>query len=133
MLEVISKRRSIRRYKRGNISKSVILEIIKAGMNAPSAGNQQPWEFVVVTDRKILNKIMEIHPYSKMLSETDTAILVCGNTSREKHVGYWVQDCSAAVENMLLEIVNQNFGGSMVGSLSAGGKMPKTIRIIFSA
>jgi nitroreductase len=84
-------------------------------MAAPSAGNQQPWEFIVVTDRDLLDKITKVHPYAKMLLGAPAAIIVCGNTNREKHAGFWVQDCSAAVENMLLEATHQGLGSVWLG------------------
>ncbi len=92
-----------------------MLQFIKAGMNAPSAGNQQPWHFVVINDRKILVEITNIHPYAQMLEQASCAILVCGDLDLEKHKGYWVQDCSAATQNILLAIADRGFGGVWLG------------------
>ena len=114
MQEIIN-RRSIRSYRADAVSEEQIEHILRAGMAAPSAGNQQPWEFIVVTDRDLLTKITEVHPYSKMLLEAPAAIIVCGNTRREKHKGFWVQDCSAAVQNMLLEATHQGLGSVWLG------------------
>lgn len=101
-LEAIYSRRSIRRYTGEPVPNEMIQELLKAAMSAPSAGNEQPWEFVVITEREMLNRIPSIHPYSQMLKEAPAAILVCGNEQREKYSGYWVQDCSAATENLLI-------------------------------
>jgi nitroreductase len=114
-MKAIYARRSIRRYAKDPLPREKLLEFVKAGMNAPSAGNEQPWQFLVVTDRPLLGKIMEIHPYSSMLREAPAAIMVCGDTSLEKYKGYWVQDCSAATENILLEIADQGYGGVWLG------------------
>lgn len=114
-MDAIYKRRSIRKYKNESIPKEKLLEFIKAGMNAPSAMNQQPWHFVIITDKEVLNKITEIHPHSQMLKEASAAILVCGDLVLENGRGYWVQDCSAATENILLEIADQNYGGVWLG------------------
>ncbi len=84
-------------------------------MAAPSAGNQQPWEFVVVRDRQILNGITGVHPYSQMLKEAQLAIVVCADLDREKHVGYWPQDCAAATENILLEAQHLGIGSVWLG------------------
>ena len=92
-----------------------LLEFVRAGMNAPSAGNQQHWRFVIVTERSILDKIPGIHPYAEMLKQAPAAILVCGDLDLESHKGYWVQDCSACTENILLEIADQGFGGVWLG------------------
>jgi nitroreductase len=89
--------------------------IIKAGMNAPSAGNEQPWHFVVIDDRNILNSIADFHPFAKMTRTAPVAILVCGEPELEKHKDLWVQDCSAATQNMLLEITDLGLGGVWVG------------------
>lgn len=114
-MNTIYKRRSIRKYTSKPVSEKVLKDIIKAGMNAPSAGNQQPWHFIIINERKLLDEITKIHPYSQMLHEAQVAVLVCGDLDFEKHKGYWVQDCSAATENMLLEIVDQSLGGVWLG------------------
>jgi nitroreductase len=114
-MEVIYRRRSIRKFRNEPVSRQAFEAVIRAGMNAPSAGNQQPWQFVIIDERSLLERITEIHPYAQMLHEAPAAILVCGDLKLEKHEGYWVQDCSAAVENMLLEIVDQGLGGVWLG------------------
>ena len=114
-MDTIYRRRSIRKYTGEPVSDEVLMAVVKAGMNAPSAGNQQPWHFVIIDQRPLLEKITDIHPYAQMLHEAPAAILVCGDLNLEKHVGYWVQDCSAAVENMLLEIVDLGLGGVWLG------------------
>ena len=114
-MDAIYKRRSVRKYTSKPVPEKNIIEFIRAGMNAPSAGNQQPWHFVIIDDREILKEITVIHPYSKMLHQASAAILVCGDLDLEKHEGYWVQDCSAATENILLEIADQGFGGVWLG------------------
>lgn len=114
MQEIID-RRSVRSYRSDAVTEEQIEHILRAAMAAPSAGSQQPWDFIVVTDRTLLTKITEVHPYSKMLLEAPAAVVVCGNLSREKHADYWVQDCSAAVENMLLEATHQGLGSVWLG------------------
>jgi nitroreductase len=101
-LEAIFTRRSIRKYTPEPVSEEDLKTLLAAAMSAPSAGNQQPWEFIVIDDRKILDAIPQVHPYSKMLLEASLAILVCGNLEIERHRGYWIQDCSAATQNILL-------------------------------
>jgi nitroreductase len=115
MINVICQRRSIRKYTAESIPPAVLLEFVKAGMNAPSAGDEQPWQFVVVTDPATLRKIPEFHPHSRMLKDAPAAICVCGDLALQKHRGFWVQDCSAATENILLEIAGQGYGGVWIG------------------
>jgi nitroreductase len=114
-MEVILARRSIRSYTSQPVPKEVIEELLKAGMAAPSADNKQPWHFVVIDDGKILNQIPKFHPYSKMLKEASVAILVCGHVKSEKHKGFWVQDCSAATQNILLAVEALGLGAVWLG------------------
>ncbi len=114
-MEAIFSRRSIRKFTSEKVSEQVIEELLKAGMAAPSAGNQQPWQFVVIDDRKILDQIPTVHPYSAMLKEANVAILVCGDLKAEKHKGYWVQDCSAAIQNILIAVEALGLGAVWLG------------------
>lgn len=104
MFDVIYKRRSIRKFVPRPVAPEIIEKIIRCGMQAPSAGNSQPWQFVVVRKKETLHKITSFHPYAQMLDTVDAAIVVCGDKSKEIFPGYWVQDCSACVQNMLLAV-----------------------------
>ncbi len=115
MLEEIRKRRSVRKYEDKPVSDEKIEQLLRAAMQAPSARNLQPWEFIVLKDKKTLAIIPEFHPYSAMVPSAGAAILVCGNMKRQSHIGYIVQDCSAAVQNILLEVVNQELGAVWLG------------------
>ena len=114
-MKAILTRRSIRKYKPQAVPDEIITELLTAAMSAPSAGNEQPWEFVVINDRKLLDRIPEFHPYATMLKEAPVAILVCGDLKREKHKGYWVQDCSAATENILIAVNEKKLGAVWLG------------------
>jgi nitroreductase len=115
MMNSLFARRSIRHYTKEPVSQDTIEQLLKAAMAAPSAGNQQPWHFVVIQDRKILDEITNIHPYARMTTEASVAILVCGDLRAEKHPGFWVQDCSAATENILIEACEIGLGAVWVG------------------
>ncbi len=114
-LDVIIKRRSIRKYTTLSVQDDDIEKILQAAMYAPSARNSQPWHFIVVTDRQILNKIMQLHPYAGMLKEAPLAIVVCADENIEKTEGYWVQDCSAATQNIMLAAHTMNLGSVWLG------------------
>ncbi|KUG29947.1 nitroreductase family protein [hydrocarbon metagenome] len=101
-LDAIHTRRSIRKYDGRPVSPAQAETLLRAAMAAPSAGNAQPWRFVVVTDRLILDRIPDIHPYAAMVRTAPLGILVLGDTSLDKYPGYWVLDCAAAIQNMLL-------------------------------
>jgi nitroreductase len=112
---VILTRRSIRKYTKKSISNTLIKHILEAGVNAPSAGNQQPWQFIVIDNRKILDELPNFLPNGKMLKDADKAICICGDLSQEKHSGYWMLDCSAATQNMLLAAHAKGLGACWLG------------------
>ncbi len=114
-IEAIRTRRSIRRYSGEPVPDDVLAEILQAAMSAPSAGNQQPWHFVIVTDRAVREKIPTFHPYAQMVPDAPVAIVVCGDLRLESYKGYWVQDCSAATQNILLAAHAKGLGAVWVG------------------
>ena len=101
-LEAIFTRRSVREYKSGKIDNEKIKILLDAAMCAPSARNRQPWHFIVVADREVLNQIPNYHPYADMMKSASLAILVCGEVDSERYREYLPVDCSAATENLLL-------------------------------
>ena len=115
ILEGIITRRSIRKYTSQKINNDQVQMLIKTGMYAPSARNQQPWHFIVIDNRDLMNKITEVHPYAKMLTEAQLAILVCGDETLELSAGYWVVDCSAATQNILLAAHGMGLGAVWLG------------------
>lgn len=114
-LEAIHSRRSIRKYTNDPIAAETIHELLAAAMSAPSAGNEQPWQFLVVNDPNLLTQAARIHPFAGMAKEAPAAILVCGDTSLEKFPGFWVQDCSAATQNLLLAAHAKGLGAVWTG------------------
>jgi len=114
-MDAILNRRSIRKYKDLKVSDEIVEELLKAGMAAPSAGNEQPWEFIVLRDKDVMKKITEVHPYSQMLLNADVAIVVCGDEDKEHYKGFWVQDCSAATENILIAAEDKGLGAVWLG------------------
>lgn len=113
-MNAILLRRSIRHYTSDPVPSTMITDLLRAAMAAPSAGNEQPWQFVVINDRTILDKIPRFHPFARMLHEANTAILVCGDLSRVIHEGFWAQDCAAATENLLLAATELKLGAVWV-------------------
>lgn len=109
-------RRSVRQFEKDReIPQSDIDDILKIAMYAPSARNTQPWEFVVVKDKKMRDKIAEVHPYAKFLKDASLAIVVCGDTNQETAPGYWVVDTSIATENLLLACHGRGLGACWCG------------------
>jgi nitroreductase len=114
-LEAIFARRSIRCYTAKEVPPQIIHTLLEAGMAAPSANNKQPWHFVVISERAVLDAIPKFHPYSRMLLEAPLAILVCGDSRLESHPGYMAQDLSAAVENILIAAQGLGLGAVWLG------------------
>ena len=115
LMDVIHTRRSIRKYLNKPVSSTMVETILKAAMAAPTAGNQQPWHFIVITDRARLDAIPDFHPYSKMVKQTPVAVLVCGDPEAKKWPTFWEQDASAATQNMLLAARDLGLGTVWVG------------------
>ena len=92
----------MREFKPGAIKREQIEQLLAAGMSAPSAHNEQPWCFVVVDDREILKKLATTGTHVEVAATAAAAIVVCGDMDLELAPGTWVQDCSAATQNILL-------------------------------
>ncbi len=108
-------RRSIRTFTDSPILPKDVETLLKAGMAAPSAGNAQPFRFVVVTEPDLLQKIPTIHPYAAMAANAPLGILVCADVHSEKYPGFWVQDCSAAIQNILIAARALSIGSVWTG------------------
>lgn len=107
-------RTSVRRFTDKSVSPEQVEALLRAAMSAPSGVNRQPWEFVVVDDKKLLAELAAALPYAKMAAHAPLAIVVCGNSERflegDDSV-LWEQDLSAASENLLLAAHALGLGG----------------------
>ncbi|NLF01544.1 MAG: nitroreductase family protein [Anaerolineales bacterium] len=115
-LDIIMKRRSIRRYLPKEVEREQLGLLMQAAMAAPSAANSQPWEFVVVTDPSTLEELRK-RLYAGRY-EAPAAIVVCGNVGIAHNSAaryHWVQDCSAAAENILIAAVGLGLGAVWIG------------------
>jgi Nitroreductase len=109
-ITAILTRRSIRQFSSQTVSEEDIELLLHCAMQAPSAGNAQLWQFIILTDRSLLNKIQEFHPFAEALETSPLAILVCGDERYEKRPGRWPMDCSAATQNILLAAHSRGLG-----------------------
>lgn len=104
-LQTIMTRFSCRHFSGAPITDEQITILLQAAMAAPTAENKQPWDFIVIRDKNTLTALSNPMEYSKMTASAEAAILVCGNLDKAMsgfESGYWVQDCAAATENLLL-------------------------------
>lgn len=103
-LEFILGRRSIRAFAPGEINDATVTQLLQAAMAAPSAVARDPWRFVVIRNRQTLSAIAAALPNGGMLAAAPLGIVVCGDldVAHDHQLSYLLQDCSAAVENLLL-------------------------------
>ena len=138
-LETIMTRTSVRKYADRPVEKEKIEAMLRAGMAAPTAVNKQPWHFVVVNDKAKLNELAASNPRAGMLKSAPLAVVVCGDMDKAlqgKGQAYWIQDCSAATENILLAAHSMGLGAVWTGvypmedrikPLSKMLKLPETV------
>lgn len=115
-LDLFYKRRSIRKFTEEPLSREQIMDLLKAGMAGPSAMNAQPWEFVVITDNETIDRLRRALVFAKM--KPAAVICVLGSRRMQKNKAgerFWVQDCSAASENILLAAQALGLGGVWIG------------------
>lgn len=115
IFDAIATRRSVRKYTDRPVTDEDIRTVLEAAMMAPSAGNAQPWHFVVVRDAALRARVAELNVYAAMARTAPAGILVCGDLHLEKYPGFWVQDCSAAIQNLLLAAHGLGLGAVWTG------------------
>ena len=138
-IDAINSRRSIRRFDARDIDENVIKDIIKLGNLAPSAGNLQPRDFLVVREKQTKNKLARAALNQSFVAEAPVVIVVCANTKRVSHYGkrgmelYCIQDSAAAIQNMLLAVVDFGLASCWIGAFDEEAvasilDLPKHIR-----
>ncbi|MDI6916223.1 MAG: nitroreductase family protein [Thermoplasmatales archaeon] len=123
MMDAIRKRRSIRKYKSGKIDEKDIIEILENAILAPSAGNLQSWEFVLVKTMEQKKKLADAAFGQDFILDADFVVVVCADQKRSSMVYgergyelYSIQDTAAAIENILLTVTEKGFGACWVGA-----------------
>ena len=133
-IDSIANRRSIRSYKDTPVGRDTIEVLLKAGMTAPTASNNQPWEFVVVTNQETRKQLVQAKPHAEMLLEAPACIIVCGNRERfypeEEVQDFWVQDCSAATENILVAAASLGLGTCWCGVFPRKARLEAVSKVL---
>lgn len=111
MLEVIKKRRSIRKYQPKEVEEEKLNEVLKAAMFAPSAHGRRPWEFIVVKEKETKDKLSKATQYSSFVKDAPLVLVLCAN---ERNDPRWVEDLSIAAAHIYLEVTNQGLGTCFV-------------------
>ncbi len=122
--ECIKTRASVRDFRKDQIPEKDLLEILEAATQAPSAGNLQDWEFVVVKDPKVKRDIAVASLNQRFIWEAPVVIVVCSNLERIGEYGergrnlYAIQDTAAAIENLMLAAWDRGIGSCWVGAFN---------------
>ncbi len=116
-LSFLFSRRSVRVYQHVDVSDDLVRDLLEAAMSAPSAVAKDPWEFIVIRQPEILAKIADGLPNGKMLTDAPVGIVICGDLNRahDGQLSYMLQDCSAAIENLLLAATALGLGACWLG------------------
>ena len=117
-MNAIYTRRSVRQYRDKQVEQSLIEQLLKAAMQAPSAMNQQCWEFLVVKNRDALNELVNYNVGAKMLKDAPLAIIVLGNMNRVVSQSSWQCDLGAVTQNILLEATTLGLGAVWLGTIN---------------
>src|SRR5699024_9768161 len=118
VLDAIFSRRSIRKFTGEVISDNNLQTLLKAGFQAPSAHNFEQREFVVIKDKKVIEKITKFHEYAQMLANAGCGFVVCGDKEKQPERGLLVEDCSASIQHMLLAAHGLGLGAVWCGLYS---------------
>ena len=111
--KTIFNRKSVRNYVEAQISPETLEFLVKAGMAAPSAIDRRPWEFIIINDKAVVKKLNDALPSAKMAEKAGYAIVVAGNIEKQaggKDSTFWIMDCSAAAQNILLAAESLGLG-----------------------
>lgn len=128
-LDAIRTRRSTRKFAAGPVSEDQVEALLRAAMQAPSAKNLQPWQFITVTDRNTMHAFTAWHPHAAMLREAPLGILVCGDRSLQSIDGYLALDCAAATENLLLAAHALGLGAVWLGIYPREERIAEAVRL----
>jgi nitroreductase len=126
----ILERVSIRNFTAQPVEAEKVTHLLKAAMQAPSAGNQQPWEFVVVDDRALLDILSEASPYAGPLKRAPLGIVVLERRHDLRFAEDTPSDLSAATENILLEAVHLGLGACWLGTAPIASRMAHVSKVL---
>lgn len=120
--KVLKKRRSIRKFKKKIVSEGDVSEIVNAGNYSPSSGNIQNWEFIVVKDPDVRDKVADVCVDGSWIKKADFLVVVLNDESevveyyKERGKKYAIQNCAAATQNMLLKAADLGIGSCWIGA-----------------
>lgn len=109
-VDPVLSRTCVREFGSEPVSPEMVKTLLEAAMAAPSVADERPWHFIVIRDPAIKRQILKVHRFAHLAPQASAAVLVCGDKKRQKQRGFWVQDCAAATENILIEAQQLGLG-----------------------
>lgn len=124
-MKEIFERKSVRDFTDKKIEDDKVEQLLRAAMAAPTAANQREWEFIVVTEKTLLDKLASTTPYSGPVGKAPMAIVMLGNLTKTVFPDCWQQDLGACAQNILLEAVHLDLGAVWIGIAPSEERMKK--------
>ena len=131
--KTIFSRKSVRNYVETTLSQETLEFLVRAGMAAPSAMDRRPWEFIIINDKNVVKKLNDALPHAKMAEKAGQAIVVAGNIEKQaggKDATFWIMDCSAAAENILLAAESLGLGAVWTAVYPAADRLKPVVEIL---
>jgi nitroreductase len=129
-MDAVATRLHVRRYTNQTVGKESIRALLHAAMAAHSEGDERPWHFAVVEDLAARERMAEIHPAVHIVVQAPVVILVCGDQTLQKHPGFWVQDCAAATQSILIKAQAMGLGAMWFGVYPVEGRVQNVRTIL---
>jgi len=129
-MDAVPTRLYVRSYTNQSVGKEAVRVLLQAAMAAHSEGDERPWHFVVVEDLVTRERIADIHPSAHIVALASVAIVVCGDQTLQKHIGFWVQDCAAATQNILVKAQAIGLGARWLGIYPVEGRVQNIHKLL---
>jgi nitroreductase len=129
-MDTVLSRTNIHSFTDRPVCRDAVRQLLQAAMAAHSAGDERPWHFLVVDDLATRQQFAEIHPYTHLVAQAPVAILVCGDLTLQKLSGFWVQDCAAAAQNMLITGQSLGLGTVWLGIHPVEGRVQRFRKVL---
>jgi nitroreductase len=120
MLDAIRKRRSVRQYKSDPVSEEDLKQICEAAFSAPTANNQRPWHLIVITEQATRDAMSQVHQWAGFCAQAPVVMVMCGDEKLADH--WWIDDCSAATENAMIQAAELGLGTCWIGLRGGGNR-----------
>ena len=129
-MDAVATRLNVRRYASRTIGEESVHALLQAAMAAHSEGDERPWHFVVVEDLATRKRIAAAYPTAHIVVQAPVVILVCGDPTLQKHPGFWVQDCAAATQNIMIKAQAMGLGAMWFGIHPVEGRVQNIRNIL---